>query len=186
MHDTTVADVLSWVTTCLYPDMVRSILNGVALGISALGQGPWPHHSPRADHHLEQEVHVTSGCMHLCKFMSLIGAKAQEEDPMLKAKCLDWLQAQKKTDLKALLAEHASSKEGWLILWNSAKFCMIHQGTLYLHSMPKGETEDLLLSVVPKAHCVAALNGCHRDAGHQVACSYLVLFMGAILVVGNG
>ena len=33
--------------------------------------------------------------------------------------------------------------------------------------MPKGETEDLLLFVVPKAHCVATLNGCHRDAGHQ-------------------
>ena len=37
----------------------------------------------------------------------------------------------------------------------------IHQGALYLCSMPKGETEDLLLFVVPKAHCVATLNGCH-------------------------
>ena len=44
---------------------------------------------------------------------------------------------------------------------------MIHQGALYLCSMAKGETEDLLLFVVPKAHCVAALNGCHRDACHQ-------------------
>ena len=33
--------------------------------------------------------------------------------------------------------------------------------------MPKGETEDLLLFVVPMAHCVATLNGCHRDADHQ-------------------
>ena len=33
--------------------------------------------------------------------------------------------------------------------------------------MSKGETKDLLLFVVPKAHCVAALNGCHWDAGHQ-------------------
>ena len=33
--------------------------------------------------------------------------------------------------------------------------------------MPKGENEDLLLFVVPKVHWVAALNGCHRDAGHQ-------------------
>ena len=33
--------------------------------------------------------------------------------------------------------------------------------------MPKGETKDLLLFVVPEAHCVATLNGCHRDAGHQ-------------------
>ena len=32
---------------------------------------------------------------------------------------------------------------------------------------PKGETKDLLLFIVPKAHHVTALNGCHRDAGHQ-------------------
>ena len=44
---------------------------------------------------------------------------------------------------------------------------MIHQKTLYLCSMPKGENEDLLLFVVPKVHWVATLNGFHRDAGHQ-------------------
>ena len=33
--------------------------------------------------------------------------------------------------------------------------------------MPKGETKDLLLFGVPKAHCVATLNRCHRPAGHQ-------------------
>ena len=79
---------------------------------------------------------------------------------------LDWLKAQKKTDLKALLAEHTSSKEGQLILWNWQTFT-IHQGALYLCSTPKGETEDLLLFIVPKTHCVTTLNGCHRDAGNQ-------------------
>ena len=44
---------------------------------------------------------------------------------------------------------------------------MIHQRALYLHSMPKDENKDLPPFVVPKAHWVAALNGCHRDAGHQ-------------------
>ena len=38
-------------------------------------------------------------------------AEAQREDPMLSA-VLHWLKAQKKTDLKAPLAEHASSNEG--------------------------------------------------------------------------
>ena len=32
---------------------------------------------------------------------------------------------------------------------------------------PKGGDEDLLLFVVPKVHWTAALNRCHRDAGHQ-------------------
>ena len=33
--------------------------------------------------------------------------------------------------------------------------------------MSKGENEELLLFVVPRAHWVATLNGCHQDAGHQ-------------------
>ena len=38
-------------------------------------------------------------------------ADAQREDPLLSA-VLDWLEVQKKTDLRTLLAKHASSKEG--------------------------------------------------------------------------
>ena len=33
--------------------------------------------------------------------------------------------------------------------------------------MPKGKSDDLLLFMVSKAHCVTALNGCHQDVGHQ-------------------
>ena len=77
-------------------------------------------------------------------------AKSQREDQALSA-ILEWWGVQKKTDLKALLANHASSKEGQLILWNHQNF-MIYQEVLYLHSMPKGKTEDLLLFVVPEAH----------------------------------
>ena len=63
---------------------------------------------------LEKEVHVTTGCtsaqMHVMDW-----AEVQREDPMLSA-VLDWLKASKKTDLKALLVEHASSEEGQMIL----------------------------------------------------------------------
>ena len=161
--DNTVADVLSWVTTQLDPDMVKSILDGVAIEVVHEVET----HDPamvESDHHLDQEVHVTTDHtqvqMHVTDW-----AKAQREDPAFSA-VLDWLGAQKKTDLKALLANHASSEEGWPILWNHQNFT-IYQGALYLHSVPKDKTKDLLLSVVPKAHWVTALNGCHRDAGHQ-------------------
>ena len=101
------------------------------------------------DHHLEQEVCVATGHtliqMHVTDW-----TEAQKEDPMFST-VLDWLKAQKKTDLKTLLAEHNSSKEGQLILWNQHSFT-IHQGALYLCSMSKGETEDLLLFVVPRTH----------------------------------
>ena len=63
-----------------------------------------------SDHHLEQEVHIATGCT-LVQMHVTDCAEAQREDPVLSA-VLDWLGAQKKTDLKALLADHASSEEG--------------------------------------------------------------------------
>ena len=65
--------------------------------------------------------------------------------------CVGLVGSQKKTNLKTLLGEHASGKEGWLVLRNHQNF-MIHQKALYLCSMPKDKNEDLLLFVVPKAH----------------------------------
>ena len=143
--------------------MVRSILKGVASGAAHWAKV----YNPTIVEHdcsLEQEVCAAAGHT-IVQIHVTDWAEAQREDPLLSA-VLDWLKAQKKTDLKVLLIEHASSEEGRLILWNWQNF-MIYQGALYLHSIPKGETEDLLLFIVPKAHCVATLNGCHRDAGHQ-------------------
>ena len=60
-HDNTVADVSSWVTTCLYPDMVRSVLDEVTLGAAHLAEV----HNPTIvddDHCSEHEVCVASGC----------------------------------------------------------------------------------------------------------------------------
>ena len=53
------------------------------------------------------------------------------------------------------------------MIWRNHQNFTTLQGTLYLHSTPKGENEDLLLFMVPKMHWTAALNGCRRDAGHQ-------------------
>ena len=118
-HDNTVADALSWVTTWLDLVTVKSILDGVAMGSAHQAEV----HNPaivEGDHQLEQEVHVTTGHalvqMHVTDWTG-----AQREDPMLSA-VLDWLKAQKKTDLKALLAEHASNKEGPADLMESAEF----------------------------------------------------------------
>ena len=92
-----------------------------------------------SDHHIEQEAHVTAGHaqvqMHVKDW-----AEAQREDPTLRA-VLDWLVVQKKMDLKALLVNHACSKEGQLILQNCQNF-LIYQGALCLPSTPKGKTEN--------------------------------------------
>ena len=157
--DNMMADVLSWVTTQLDPDTLKSILDRVTLGTTQWMEA----HDPaivEGNHCLEQEISVTAGCtyvqMHVTDW-----ADSQREHLMFSA-VLDWLKAQKKIDLKALLAEHTSSEEGRLILRNWQNF-MIHHGALYLCSTPI----DLLLFIVPRAHGVTALNGCHQDAGHQ-------------------
>ena len=92
-------------------------------------------------------------------------ATAQKEDPELDA-VLQWLESKKKTDLRTLHGEHVLSKEGQMI-WRIRQNFTTLQGSLYLCSTQKGENEDLLLFVVPKMHQTAALNGCHKDAGHQ-------------------
>ena len=98
--------------------------------------------------------------MHMTKW-----AAAQKEDLVLNA-VLGWLGAQKKTDLRTLLGEHACSGEGQMVWRNHQNFLTL-QNALYLCSMPKGENEDLLLFMVPKVHQIATLNGHHLDAGHQ-------------------
>ena len=159
----TVVDVLSWVITWLDQETAKSILNGVTLGKAHQAK---VHDLAMVERNqcLEQEVCSTAGCplveMHVTDW-----AETQRKDPMLST-VLDWLKGQKQTNLRMFLAEHASSEEGKLILWNWQNF-VINQWALYIWSMPKGRTEDLLLFMVPKAHCVVALNGCHWDAGHQ-------------------
>ena len=108
-------------------------------------------------------------CMH-CTALSLYhtreGASKKSDRVSLTEEAMKAFKVLKQANLKTLLAEDTSSEEGKLILWKWQTFT-IHQGHLYLCSMPKGKTEDLQLFVVPKAHCVAALNGCHQDACHQ-------------------
>ena len=79
--DNKVADALCWVATQHDPDTVRSILNKVTLGTACQAKV----HDPtvvKGDHHLEQEVHVTTG--HSLVQMHIIDwAEAQREDLML-------------------------------------------------------------------------------------------------------
>ena len=53
------------------------------------------------------------------------------------------------------------------MVWRNCQNFSTLQGTLYLSSTPKGESENLLLFMVPKMHQTATLNRCHWDAGHQ-------------------
>ena len=156
--------MLSWITTCLSPEAMQSILE---YGVSLVAIYREEAHDPavvEGDYGLEKEVCVITGWV-LVEMHVTDWAKTQREDPVLNA-VLDWLEAQKKTDLKTLLGEHASSVDGQLVWMNCQNF-IIHQKALYLCMTPKGESEELMLFVVPRVHQVATLNGWHWDAGHQ-------------------
>ena len=91
----------------------------VALGAAHRAEGYDPA-VVEGDHGIEKEVHVTAGWV-LVEMHMTDWAKTQKEDPVLNA-VLNWLEAWKKTDLKTLLGEHASSKEGWLVWRNCQNF----------------------------------------------------------------
>ena len=118
----------------------------------------------KGDHNIEKEVCVATRWV-LVEMHVTYWATAQREDAVLYA-VLNWLEAQKKIDLRTLLGEHVSSEEGQMVWKNHQNFKTL-QNAFYLCSTPKGENEDLLLSLVPKAHWIATLNGCHQDAGYQ-------------------
>ena len=54
------ADVLSKATTCLNPDMVRLVLDGITIG-AAQRAGCHDPTVVEGDHGMEQEVHITAG-----------------------------------------------------------------------------------------------------------------------------
>ena len=136
---------------------MQSILDGATLGAAQRAERDDPA-MVEGDQEKEKEVQVTAGQV-LVEMHVTNWATAQREDPKLDA-VLHWLEAKKKIDLRTLLGEHASSEEGQIV-WRNCQNFMVLQDALYLHSMPKGENEDLLLFIVPKAHQTATLNGCH-------------------------
>ena len=162
-QDNAVADVLSWITTCLGLEAMQAILDGTTIGASQRAEGEDPA-VIEGDQQMEKEIRVTAGWV-LVEMHVTNWATAQKEDPELDA-VLQWLESEKKTDLRTFLGEYASSKESQMVWRNCQNFTTL-QGTLYLCSTPKGENEDLLLFMVPKMHWTATLNGCPQDEGHQ-------------------
>ena len=81
--DNTIVYMLSQITTCLRPEAVQSILDGVSLGATHRAEG----HDPavvEGNYGLEKEVHVAAGWV-LVEMHATDWAKIQREDPVLNA-----------------------------------------------------------------------------------------------------
>ena len=86
----------------------------------------------------------------------------QQDDPILKT-MIKWISYWKVQDLKHLLWDSTNTVKGKTIFWEW-KNQMLYQGALYYCHTPTSKLEDVLWFVVPMAHQVAAMNGCHQDA----------------------
>ena len=91
---------------------MQSVLDGVSLGTTPRAEGYNPA-VVEDNYSLEKEVSVATGWV-LVEMHMTDRAKTQKEDPVLND-VLDWMEAQKKTDLKTLLGDHASSVDGRLV-----------------------------------------------------------------------
>ena len=171
-------DALSQVRLKLDAGTVKSILDLVTMGMTERVDA---HDSPmaKADEEIHMPVWETAILaratqahvnLHVTEWVT-----TQQEDPILKT-AIEWISNQKVQDLKHLLGDDANTEEGKTILQEQKKL-MLYQGALYHHHIPTGKLEEVLQFVVTMAHQVAAMNGCHQDAGHQVSSKLCTYYM---------
>ena len=79
---------------------------------------------------------------------------------------IKWISYQEVQDLKHLLGDDANTEEEKTILQEQKKI-ILYQGALYHCYTPTGKLEEVMWFIVPMAHQVATMNGCHWEAGHQ-------------------
>ena len=167
-RDSAAADAPSWVTSKLDTEILKCILDGVTVGTTkrADAQDPVVANGDEDIHKPVQETVILTKAGQTCIVLHVTDwVTTQQEDPTLKT-MIEWISNQKVQDLKHLLGDAAKTEEGKTILQEWKKL-MLYQGALYHCHTPSGELEEVLQSVVPMAHQVAAMNGCHWDAGHQ-------------------
>ena len=165
-HDNVATDASSHVTLKLNVETMKSILDGVTVGTMertdaqdpAVAQAGEELHKPFQETlSLAQPACVD---LHVTDWVT-----AQQEDPTLNT-AIEWISCQKVQDLKHLLGDNTNTKGAKTIL-QEQKMLTLYQGGPYHHCTTTDELEEVLQFVVPKAHWVAAMNGCHSDAGHQ-------------------
>ena len=155
---------------------MKSILGGVTVGTAGRADAhkPMVADTDEGIHQKVKEITIqaqTPGMhvnLHVTDWIA-----AQLEGYILKI-VMEWVSSHKVQDLKHLLGGHAMMEEGMAILRERKKF-MLQQGAHYYHHTLAGELEEALWFVVPMAHRVVAMNGYHRDAGHQDLCLTLSL-----------
>ena len=93
--------------------------------------------------------------------------KVQSRDPVIPT-IIDWIKWPKgdKRKLAEYLAGVASGYEKCFYVARQKEF-IIQENLLYLQATPTNSHDSTPVFVVPASDQQAAINGCHRSAGHQ-------------------
>ena len=93
---------------------------------------------------------------------------------------IHWIPNREAQDLKHHLGDDTNTVEGVDVIQEERKLTL-YQGTLYHCHTLAGKLEEVMWLVIPMAHHVAAMNGCHRDATHKCEHQMLNLLQGQFL-----
>ena len=122
--------------------------------------------------HVDQEVIVwyTQIMKHhknFCNLANLDWVRAQGEDPVI-PQVIKWINQPRgdRRKLEEYLARVASNYEKRFYTAQQKEFTL-QDNLLYLQATPTNSQDTALVFVVPTADRQAAIDGCHRSAGHQ-------------------
>ena len=168
--DNGAADTLSRVPISHSWQTVQSLLEGAIVGASNRGEAEAKEGLLEEHEHLSREARVQVAKLELMHIVDW--EQAQEADVTL-ARCHKWLHLRKgilpsrrDTLLKECLGAEAEMEQGKMF-FHIRNSLVLNKGLMYVNTTPKGETEGVLAFVIPAAQRRMALNGVHRDAGHQ-------------------
>ena len=165
-----VVDTLSRVPISHSQQTVQSLLEGVIIRVANRGEAKANEELLEEHERLSWETRVQ--VVKLEPMHIVAWEQAQEADVAL-AGCHQWLHLRKGTPpprrdtlLKECLGAEAEMEQGKMF-FHIHNSLILNKGLMYINTTPKGETEGVLAFIIPVGQCRPALNGVHRDAGHQ-------------------
>ena len=174
--DNGAADALSRVLISHSQQTVQSLLEGVIVGASDRGEAKANEGLLEEHECLSREARVQVAKLQLMHVVDW--EQAQEVDVAL-ARCCKWLCLRKgmlpprrDTLLRECLGAEAEMEQGKMF-FRICNSLVLNKGLMYVNMTD--ETEGVLAFIIPVAQCHMALNGVHRDAGHQGQQQTLVL-----------
>ena len=144
---------------------VQPILDGATLGATQRAEGEDPamvEVTKTREVTKKREVQVTAGLSPSRNTCHQLGHSPKRR-PWTRCSTVQWLEAKKKTDLRTLLGEHASSEEGQIV-WQELhqNFTGSPRRPLSVIHAQRGEWWSITLCGAKGAHWTVTLNGCHQ------------------------